>query len=137
MTYSARSLPIPLPTSSLLPPGDFSPTESLPSSLAVLGPLPPTTPLHLALNYLYLSDLPDFETSSTSINAAAGPSSASGSSPIKEKETVLVITGPEEGFVRAVEDDDEDYSRDRGGDYTMLERLRRVDIRSVILPHSA
>lgn len=130
MTFPRRPLPISLPTASLLPPGEITPPESsLPTSLALLGPLPPTTPFHLALNYLYLSDLPDFDTSTSGFEA----SSSSSSSTSKGRERVLVITGPEEGFVHAIDEDDEDYLRDRGGDYSILDRLKRVDIRSVKL----
>lgn len=120
MTKTRRPLPIPLATSSLLPPCDISPPEVLPTSLALLGPLPPTTPFHLALNYLYLSDLPDFESPSTGSGGVS-----------KGKERVLILTVPEEEFVAGVEEDDEDYLRDRGGDYTILDRLKRVDIRYV------
>lgn len=119
MTRAMRPLPIPLPLGSLLPPSGVSPSQALPRSLAVLGPLPPTTPIHLALNYLYLSDLPDFD------HNAHEP----GNGRPKEKDRVLIITGPEDSSKHAIKEDDEDYLRERGGDYTFLERLRRVDIR--------
>ena len=125
MTYRSTPLALPLPTSSLLPPGDDTPSEALPSSLALLGPLPPTTPFHLALNYLYLSDLPIFDTFESSTSTSTPKLKG------KKKERVLIVTGPEEGFVQAIDEDDEDYLRERGGDYPILNRLKRVDVRSV------
>lgn len=121
MTYPTRPLSIPIPLSALLPPCDISPSEALPSSLAVLGPLPPTTPIHLALDYLYLSDLPDF--------AASGSTETPRKAQSRNKERVLVITTDQDDFVSSVEEDDEDWLRDNGGDYTILDRLRRIDIR--------
>lgn len=115
MANNPRPLPIPLPLSSLLAHQQGSPTDALSSSLAILGPLPPTTPIHLALNYLYLSDLPDF---------------GSGSLPSAPRRT-LIITTSKADYYAAVREDDEDHTRDRGGDYTVLERLRRVDVRYV------
>lgn len=76
--------------------------------------------MHLALNHLYLSSLPTFGSREND----AGPSKST-------RDRVLVITGPRDEFANSVEVDDEDYIRERGGDYTILDRLRKVDIRFV------
>lgn len=81
-----------------------------------MGPLPPTSALHVALNWLALSDLPEYE-------------SADEPGPSKPRGRVLIITGPKAGFGDAIEGDDEDWLRDHGGDYGVLHRLKRVAIR--------
>jgi hypothetical protein len=125
MTNTARPTSIPLPISALLAPQheSDSPNEALPTPLALLGPLPPTSPIHLALDHLYLSSIPAFTTSDEEV---AGPSRRS-----IERDRVLIITSPKEEFGNSIEVDDEDYIRDRGGDYEVLGRLRRVDLRYV------
>jgi hypothetical protein len=110
--------PLALPISALLPSQSNSPNETLPIPLSLLGPLPPTTPIHLALNHLYLSALPEFE---------SGPVIQGTSR--RNRDRVLVITGPKEDFASSIDVDDEDYIRETGGDYGILDRLRRVDIR--------
>lgn len=117
MTHSSPS-PLALPVSSLLPPQSSAPNDILPIPLSLLGPLPPTTPIHLALNHLYLSSLPEFD-SDTQPEARTR----------RNRERVLIITGPKEDYANSIEEDDEDYMRDRGGDYGILDRLRRVDVR--------
>jgi hypothetical protein len=118
MTQSIPS-PLSLPISALLPPQTTAPSEILPIPLSLLGPLPPTTPIHLALNHLYLSSLPEFDFG----NAPQGPSRR------RNRDRVLIVTGPREDFGSSIDVDDEDYIRERGGDYGILDRLRRVDIR--------
>jgi hypothetical protein len=108
-----------LPISALLPPQPTAPNNILPIPLSLLGPLPPTTPIHLALNHLYLSSLPEFDFG----NAPQGPSRR------RNRDRVLIVTGPREDFGSSIDVDDEDYIRERGGDYGILDRLRRVDIR--------
>ncbi len=49
----------------------------------------------------------------------------------RSRERVLIITGSKDGWHDAIEEDDEDWLRDHGGDYSVLNRLRRVDLRSV------
>jgi hypothetical protein len=119
MTNPSPAGPLALPLSALLPPQSTAPNDVLPTPLALLGPLPPTTPIHLALNYLYLSSLPEFD-SSTPAQPQLG---------VRNREKVLIITGPKEDYANAIEEEDEDYIRDRGGDYEILDRLKRVDIR--------
>jgi len=64
--------------------------------------------------------LPEFE---------AGPEPLQGTSRRRHRDRVLVITGSREEFASSIDVDDEDYIRERGGDYGILDRLRRVDIR--------
>jgi hypothetical protein len=108
-----------LPISALLPPQTTAPNDILPIPLSLLGPLPPTTPIHLALNHLYLSSLPEFESGAAPLHGTSR----------RNRDRVLVITGPREDFAGSIDVDDEDYIRERGGDYGILDRLRRVDIR--------
>lgn len=117
--------PLALPVSALLAPQSAPPHDILPIPLALLGPLPPTTPIHLALNYLYLCSLPEF-----------GADDNEGSQRnTRHRDKVLIITGPKEDYANAIEEEDEDYMRDRGGEYEILDRLKRVDIRYVCCLH--
>ena len=125
MTSPKSTIPLSLPISSLLPPQSSAPNDGLPIPLSLLGPLPPTTPIHLALNHLYLSSLPEFETGSQPTRSIE--------SPRRSRERVLIITGPKGEYASSVEVEDEDYMRERGGDYGILDRLRRVDIRYATL----
>jgi hypothetical protein len=111
--------PLALPISALLPPQTTAPNDILPIPLSLLGPLPPTTAIHLALNYLYLSSLPEFESGASPLHGTSR----------RNRDRVLIITGPREDFAGSIDVDDEDYIRERGGDYGILDRLRRVDIR--------
>jgi hypothetical protein len=111
--------PLALPISALLARQPTAPNNILPIPFSLLGPLPPTTPIHLALNHLYLSSLPEFE---------SGPVPLHGTSR-RNRDRVLIVTGPREDFAGSIDVDDEDYIRERGGDYGILDRLRRVDIR--------
>jgi hypothetical protein len=112
-----------LPVSALLPPQTSAPHDILPIPLSLLGPSPPTTPIYLALNHLYLSSLPEFESGSSLLEHPRRSS----------RDRVLIITGPREEYANSIEEEDEDYMRERGGDYTTLDRLRRVDIRYIHL----
>ena len=118
MTRRIRPAPTSVPIHSLLAPQSAPrPSAFLPSpSAAVLGPLPPTTPLHLALNYIALSDLPEYD---------EGISGASQST----HENVLIITGSQADYRQALEDEDEDWMRDHGGIYGVLHKLKRVEMR--------
>ena len=120
MTRPLRPLPLPIPISALLSPStSATPSDPVPSpTAAVLGPLPPTSPLHLALHWLALSDLPAYDDATT-----RGPSETSA--------RAVMITGPKAGFAGAIEEEDEAWLRDHGGDYGVLHRLKRVDVRCV------
>lgn len=122
MTHQARPQPIPIPISALLPPSrESGPSKPLPfPSAAVQGPLPPTSAIHLALNWLAVSDLPEY----TAVDAEQSFS--------KHLATALIITGSKAGFADSIEEDDEDWLRYHAGDYGVLYRLKRVDIRQVI-----
>jgi len=65
--------------------------------------------------------LPEFESGSTLLEHPRRSS----------RDRVLIVTGPKEDYANSIEEDDEDYIRERGGDYTTLDRLRRVDIRYI------
>lgn len=149
-------LPVPVTISSLLAPQyPAGPLESLPTpSAAVLGPLPPTTPLHLALNWLALTDLPEYQPDVTSqaVPALGGSSRAyprgaegdpgghgskvrgvESSAAVEKARTAgaraMVITGSKEGYYKSLEEEDEDWMRDHGGDYEVLRGLNRIDMR--------
>lgn len=145
MAIAPSPSPTYLPISALLPPSrepHSAPHRPLPSpSAAILGPLPPTTPLSLALNWLALSDLPEYE-STVRLDNDAGPSrhqagpvgvaaTEGGKSERRKRrpERVLIVTGRKDEFYQVLQDDDEDWMRDHGSDYTVLDRLKRVDIR--------
>lgn len=121
MTHTATTQTA-LPISALLAPQSTAPNDTLPIPLSLLGPLPPTTPIHLALNHLYLSSLPEFESGHV-------PPESSRRRNKRDRQRVLIITGRKEEYANSVEEDDEDYMRERGGDYGILDRLGRVDIR--------
>lgn len=153
MTIQSASSSISLPLSALLPPqspnNPIAPHHLLPPSpsAAILGPLPPTTPLHLALNWLALSDLPEYESALSAITPARNdPILASKDDDIVPKiegtggsgrrkrvrprpERVLIITGRKDEFYQALQDEDEDWMRDHGSDYSVIDRLKRVDVR--------
>lgn len=112
---------IAIPLSALFPPSPTSPPALLPSpSFALLGPLPPTSPLHLALNYIALSELPEYAQDNLTRLANTAP---------PRKERALIVTGPRAEWTEQLMDDDEDYVRTHGGEYSMLERLKRIDTR--------
>jgi hypothetical protein len=148
MPRAARvvSLPVPVPVaiaSLLAPQRPAGPHESLPTpSAAVLGPLPPTTPLHLALNWLALTDLPEYEpdvasraapalggssraaTRGAEVDPEADGSKGYGMGPPAAAEEkgrttgarAIVIAGSKEGYYKSLEEDDEDWMRYHGGD---------------------
>jgi hypothetical protein len=151
MMSPIASSSISLPISALLAPHSqpsLSPNLHLPSpSTTILGPLPLTTPLHLALNWLALSDLPEYESTLSALKSADKPeipttSDTGARSEVKsvgesggrkrkrlKPERVLLITGRKDEMYQSLQDDDEDWMRDHGSDYSVLERLKRVDIR--------
>ena len=103
-----------IPLSSILPPSLYDPGVSLPSpSFALLGPLPPTTPIRLALDYLALADLPEY--------ASEGN--------VNHTDRVLIVTSSRREWTEEIIDQDEDWLREHGGEYGVLQKLKRVDIR--------
>jgi hypothetical protein len=125
-TLSGRSMAstdIVIPLSALFPPSPTSPHAVIPSpACALLGPLPPTSPLHLALHYIALSDLPEY--------ARDLPGHAQTASPSR-RETALIVTGPRGPWTQDLMEEDEDYIREHGSEYSMLDRLKRIDTRCV------
>lgn len=153
MTNTSHSAPIAIPLSSLLAPQTSPfPTQVLPSpSAAILGPLPPTTPFHLALNWLALSDLPEYESTVEALRGTdltrgeggeerAGPGQGNkvarlnevvGRKRASKLGRVLVITGRKDDLYQALQEEDEDWMRNHGSDYSVVTRLKRVDMRYV------
>lgn len=147
-----------IPLSALLAPQNTHtrPHSLLPSpSAAILGPLPPTTPLHLVLNYIALSDLPEYEYANTGMNGR-GTDKGKGKARLREgnegspeggKATAagerradvelanvaptraLIITGSKDALFHALQDEDEDWMRNHGSDYGVMAKLKRCDIR--------
>lgn len=113
-----------IPLAALLPPCAAQPASLLPSpSFALIGPLPPTTPIHLALNYLALTNLPEYE-HLTKV--------AEDSSEAERKigwDRVMIITGRKTDWTEEILEEDEDWLRIHGGEYGVLHKLKRVDIR--------
>ncbi|KAL7421830.1 hypothetical protein Q5752_003601 [Cryptotrichosporon argae] len=119
-----------LPLSALLAPLSAGPPTPFPAAAALLGPLAPSCPLHLALGYLESTELDDFEPSfgadrkgkGRAVNTKEGPKT-------KRPDRVVVVTGKREDWHTAIEDEDEDWLRDHGAKYDVLSRLRRVDVK--------
>ncbi|WRT66338.1 uncharacterized protein IL334_003293 [Kwoniella shivajii] len=142
-----RPVPIPIPISSLLPPSSTNqagPSTCLHTPSYIVGSLPPTSPIHLALNYLTLADrLPCHPTnapnSSQPSNDIKGKGkekekteSVDGPVPVHELragERVLIITGSKGSFADSIQEEDEDYFRNRSGYWEVMKRLKRVDMR--------
>jgi hypothetical protein len=112
---------IAIPLSALFPPSPHAPSAVVPSpSFALLGPLPPTSPLHLALNYIASSELPEYTPAgSDGTSRTAAP----------RRERALIVTGPRATWTEELMDDDEDYMREHGSEFGTLSRLKRVDTR--------
>jgi hypothetical protein len=118
MTHNTPPRIIRIPKTSLLPRSDSTfPFEDdfIPSpSTALLGPLPPTSVFHLALNYLSISDA----------NQEDIPSGSS-----VKKARVMVITGPRAQMHDWLEEEDEAWMRTHSGHYGVLDKLKRIDMR--------
>ena len=94
-------------------------SEPLPSTLAIFGSIPPTTPLHLALTYLSLADVPLYD---------ADKDTALPSSP--DKDRVLVITPPKSRWAQDILLENNEWLSQHGADYSVLDKLNRVQTRS-------
>jgi hypothetical protein len=115
MTFPAETRSHRIPISSILSPQkDASPRYILPSSAAILGPLPPSSPIHLALQYIASHDAESGE-----VHAV----------PSAEKTTTLMITGPRSNVHDSLGDEDEEWLREHGGDYGVLNRANRINIK--------
>ena len=126
--HSGVSAPLALPISSLLPPStnanSVDPLEPLPFPYAsLLGPLPPTSPLHLALSYLGLADLPEYRPS------VFGDANATLDDAIPRAAARSIIINCSSTWSGDMEEDDEGWLRDHGAEYGIMEQLSRVDIR--------
>lgn len=117
-----------VPLSAIFPPCAIDPGASVPSpSFALLGPLPSTTPLHLALNYLTSSDLPEHACNGATATIAAGTTAEP-----RGTERVLIVTGPRSVWTEDIMEEDEDWMRTHGGEYGVIAKLKRVDLRYVL-----
>jgi hypothetical protein len=112
-----------IPLGALFPPSSTCPPAYLPTpSFALFGPLPPTSPVHLALGYLEISDLPEYVERNDDAEDALPDRSGS-------KERAMIITGPKTLWTEDVMEEDEHWLRSHGSEYTTLGRLRRIDVR--------
>ncbi|ORX36659.1 hypothetical protein BD324DRAFT_651145 [Kockovaella imperatae] len=128
MTLSAsRASPIALPISALLPSSANAPPDPLPfPHAAILGPLPPTAALHLALEYLALAEIPAYDGQQWRENGDDCTSEASyaASAPAR-----ALIINCAKTWAEDIEEEDEDWLRDHGAEYGVLDMLSRVDMR--------
>ncbi|WVR07024.1 hypothetical protein IAU60_004063 [Kwoniella sp. DSM 27419] len=141
--------PVHLPISCLLPLSatQAGPSEPLPSPAYIVGSLPVTSPIHVALAYLSICDTADLPTH-TGVNegsTAADFGSAGGkgkgkavegyqdtsnrAAPLRPAERALIITGSKDTYTDLLLEEDEDSFRTRSGNFDVLKRLQRVDIR--------
>ena len=133
--------PLACPISSLLPPSEgssfYTPLDALPfPAAAIIGPLPATAPLHLGLDYLSLSDTPEYHPhrgNQADNPGENGGGSASANACPSRLQRVLLVTG-DQGWMEDIEEEDEDWLRDRSGKYGVVGKLKRIDTRSVSLP---
>nr|ODN88325.1 hypothetical protein L203_02938 [Cryptococcus depauperatus CBS 7841] len=113
-----------LSLSSILPPSASpGPTKPLDSPLQILGPLPPTAPLHLALDYIASQDR--WQSSYGLDRSALRPTAVTTDSNRLGAETVkttkaLVITGNKRQYQYSIEHEDEDWMRSHGGSFALL-----------------
>nr|ODN97671.1 hypothetical protein L204_03094 [Cryptococcus depauperatus CBS 7855] len=113
-----------LSLSSILPPSASpGPTKPLSSPLQILGPLPPTAPLHLALDYIASQDR--WQSSYGLDRSALRPTAVTTDSNRLGAETVkttkaLVITGNKRQYQYSIEHEDEDWMRSHGGSFALL-----------------
>ncbi|WVQ72404.1 hypothetical protein IAR50_001956 [Cryptococcus sp. DSM 104548] len=122
-----------LPLAALLPPFPSAPGPSypLPSPAYIIGPLPPTTPLHLALNHLAQVDdqacVPSAPTPSRKGKEKAIETLPK--EPITAPSRVLILTGAKGGFQDCIENENEQWIREHGGMFDVIHKLKRVDMR--------
>lgn len=133
--------PLHLPLSSIIPPSgpNPGPPHTLPVPSYILGPLPPTSPLHLALRYLDLAD--DATREDCASNARHGSNSQGsnsqnmtrgehdGKGALNTPTRVLLVTGPKAAFQDAIESEDERWFREHGGWMSVIQKLKRIDMR--------
>lgn len=130
----ARSLHLPL--SSILPPSSSNPgpSHTLPVPNYILGPLPPTSPLHLALHYLDLADDAARENCASSARHGSDGQNMigdehDGKGALNTPTRVLLVTGPKSAFQDAIESEDEGWFREHGGRMSVVQKLKRIDMR--------
>ncbi|WVN88264.1 uncharacterized protein L203_103465 [Cryptococcus depauperatus CBS 7841] len=122
-----------LSLSSILPPSASpGPTKPLDSPLQILGPLPPTAPLHLALDYIASQDR--WQSSYGLDRSALRPTAVTTDSNRLGAETVkttkaLVITGNKRQYQYSIEHEDEDWMRSHGGSFAVIQKLKKIDMR--------
>ncbi|WWC70227.1 uncharacterized protein I206_104177 [Kwoniella pini CBS 10737] len=153
----SRPLPLPLSISALLASSSNSNSDTpgsktyFDSLTYILGPLPPTSPLHLSLNYLDLIDQQPLNQINFTIKQQQvenGQGKGKGKRKfderykeenennnnfiireIREREKILIITGPKGNYVDDIQEEDEDIFREITGNLGILKKLKRIDIR--------
>ncbi|KAE8537814.1 hypothetical protein D1P53_005870 [Cryptococcus gattii VGV] len=124
-----------LPLSSILPPSSSNPgpPHTLPVPNYILGPLPSTSPLHLALHYLDLADDSTRECASGARHDNDGQNMTEdehdGKGALNTPTRVLLVTGPKAAFQDAIESEDEGWFREHGGWMSVIQKLKRIDMR--------
>ncbi|WVQ82152.1 hypothetical protein IAT38_004280 [Cryptococcus sp. DSM 104549] len=132
---------ITIPLSSLLPPSSThaGPSRPLLSPAYILGPLPSTSPLHLALGFLSSSDPSSRDPGGIYpvTPASKGKQKEDNAPAAKESDAarrgaparVLVIAGGKGEFQDRIAEEDEAWFRNHGGHYEVVRKLKRVDMR--------
>lgn len=124
-----------LPLSSIIPPSTSNPgpSHTVPVPNYILGPLPPTSPLHLALHYLDLADDATRECASGARHDNEGQNITEdehdGKGALNTPTRVLLVTGPKAAFQDAIESEDERWFREHGGWMSVIQKLKRIDMR--------
>ncbi|OWZ60205.1 hypothetical protein C356_00216 [Cryptococcus neoformans c45] len=132
----SEARPLHLPLSSILPPSSSNPgpSHTFPVPNYILGPLPPTSPLHLALHYLDLADDAARENCASSARHGSDGQNMiedehDGKGALNTPTRVLLVTGPKSAFQDAIECEDEGWFREHGGRMSVVQKLKRIDMR--------
>lgn len=99
----------------------------LPRYAAILGPLPPSAPLSVAVSFLNLADLPPFENDPIPGEVASPPRSAALAALPAAEARALILTGRRAALHLSLEDQDPAFLREH--ERGLFDRLRRTDVR--------